>query len=648
MPNTQSGFNPSYSTVKSIFLASGLQQQTSQMFDIVLQNQQCRFERLETVENINEVLPQGSVLVTDRQDIATFIVANNLQYVLIEFFDGSRWGGNITSVSYANNAATVSEENLVSINFTNLYYTYFSSNNLPELLGYKKPNVFLIDEFVKYLRTFTFGSNDEDGYQDSALNYFLYRPFIPYGEREEGPPDNAIEMINYIASGAIDKDKNPNFLFWTGFNGAVNFKSFKRDLTKDPSYETIDTDYRNIAIFDGDAVLQKLSDGKVYRKAYFLATNPAYQWISKNYYYIRKTPKYLDALQGLTAPTAEDLYALQQKESLKNLTFQFQDDGQKYNIDVVSTLGRGTTAPKGGDQIYPAHSWGYYDGDIPTNNKSITNMIGNQYGTNASYKKLNLMGLTGFMPFLDSPDMWKNMFDLTPIHPHYPDETNIPPGQTLAGKDTRLQTVMNIRYNTFMGLCGANPNLQGACAALADKRLEEIRAIEAQNFVLYSLCCMGKQEDCFFAALTGFAVDSEASQEGPNGSKVYRYKWNKINFSSGVTSGCGVSCDGGTYSAHQLENWCLDETVKSSDVQDDTWAINLNERGLTGNYLPPGWVSTNLPTGFKFRPVGLPSTTTTVPTSGDISHIVRLCRERIDANNVITYFWAENVVDGTC
>jgi hypothetical protein len=92
----------------------------------------------------------------------------------------------------------------------------------------------------------------------------------------------------------------------------------------------------------------------------------------------------------------------------------------------------------------------------------------------------------------------------------------------------------------------------------------------------------------------------------------------------------------------------LDETVKSSDVQDDTWAINLNERGLTGNYLPPGWVSTNLPTGFKFRPVGLPSTTTTVPTSGDISHIVRLCRERIDANNVITYFWAENVVDGTC
>lgn len=648
MPNTQSGFNPSYSTVKSIFLASGLQQQASEMFDIVLQNQQCRFERLETVENINEVLPQGSVLVTDRQDIATFIVANQLQYVLIEFFDGSRWGGNITSVSYANNAATVSEENLVSINFTNLYYTYFSSNNLPELLGYKKPNVFLIDEFVKYLRTFTFGSNDEDGYQDSALNYFLYRPFIPYGEREEGPPDNAIEMMNYIASGAIDKDKNPNFLFWTGFNGAVNFKSFKRDLTKDPSYSSIDTDYRNIAIFDGDAVLQKLSDGKVYRKAYFLATNPAYQWISKNYYYIRKTPKYLDTLQGLTAPNAEDLYALQQKESLKNLTFQFQDDGQKYNIEVVSTLGRGTTAPKGGDQIYPEHSWGYYDGETPTNNKSITNLIGNQYGTNASYKRLNLMGLTGFMPFLDSPDMWKNMFDLTPIHPHYPDETNIPPGQTLAGKDTRLQTVMNIRYNTFMGLSGSNPNIQGACAGLADKRLEEIRAIEAQNFVLYSLCCMGKQEDCFFAALTGFEEDSQASQTGPNGSKVYRYRWNKINFSSGITSGCGVSCGGETYPAHRLENWCLDETVKSSFLQDETWAINLNERGLTGNYLPPGWVSTNIPTGFKFRPIGISSTSTTVPSSGDVFHVVRLCKERIDANNVITYFWAENVVDGTC
>jgi hypothetical protein len=32
----------------------------------------------------------------------------------------------------------------------------------------------------------------------------------------------------------------------------------------------------------------------------------------------------------------------------------------------------------------------------------------------------------------------------------------------------------------------------------------------------------------------------------------------------------------------------------------------------------------------------------------NIKHIVRLCKETIDSNNTIYYFWAENVLDGTC
>ena len=45
----------------------------------------------------------------------------------------------------------------------------------------------------------------------------------------------------------------------------------------------MDSEVRNVGLFKGDAVIQKLSDKKRYRKAYFLASNPAYQWISKNY-----------------------------------------------------------------------------------------------------------------------------------------------------------------------------------------------------------------------------------------------------------------------------------------------------------------------------------------------------------------------------
>ena len=131
MPNTQSNFNPAYSTIKAIFLSPTLPEELSDsnntLLKITVQNTQCRFERLELVENVNDVLPSGAVMVKDTNDIETYIAANKIKYVIIQFFDGKRWNGEITSVSYMNNAASDTEETLVVINFTNLYYTYFSS-----------------------------------------------------------------------------------------------------------------------------------------------------------------------------------------------------------------------------------------------------------------------------------------------------------------------------------------------------------------------------------------------------------------------------------------------------------------------------------------------------------------------------------------
>jgi hypothetical protein len=216
---------------------------------------------------------------------------------------------------------------------------------------------------------------------------------------------------------------------------------------------------------------------------------------------------------------------------------------------------------------------------------------------------------------------------------------------------------MDIRYDIFSG--GAS----GASAAAG--RLEKIREIEAQNFVMYSLCCMGKQENCFFAALqryepdnTYYGVTCAPDPTLPGSAKFYRYKWNKILFEpghEGVTCGtCGSSAasdisgaSGCTTYSHQLEKWCLDPTTKSSVTQDDTWAINLNERGLSGAYLPPGWVS---PTSasFKFRPIGANTSSAIGVSGGNINHIARVCIEQIDAKTRVTYFWIENVLDGLC
>lgn len=658
MPNTDNRFNPAYSNIQKIILKSSLEGENNILVVNDLNtpnNRVCRFERIEMVENINDLCPSGVILVSDLSDIVTYIAKNQLDKIELQLFDNDgtkTLNFDITSISYSNNAASIGDETLVSIHFTNEWYKRFSTKSLCDLLTYRHAQVYKINEFIKDVKINAFGIPEGDpkfleGYNDEAINYFLYKPFNPYDDGEEHVSDDVLQTLNYVATTAIDKNKEPNFFFWTDLKGNVNFKSFKRLYDQDSSYETLDNDYRRIAVFEGDSVIQQLSDGNKYRKAYFLATNPGLQWISKNYYYIRKTPKYLDELVGYSGGSIVKLTGeTAAKQAIKNLTFQFQDDGQKYNMDIVSYTGRDglTGAPEGGQAIIPK-AWGYYDFDVPSNQKSQSTLLGNQLGVDSLYKQMPLMGHSGYMPFLDSPDMWKNMFNLTPIHPNYPDDT----ATINSGYETYLQKVLDIRRKVF--------NKSGLEGSSADN-LELIRKIELQNFVLYSLCCMGKKEDCFFAALTKYEEDSSIIQDQTNANipKKYRYKWNKIQFGGATGAsgycGCGLSGASGTTGAHILENWCLDPYIKSSEKQDDTWAINVNERGLTtGNisYLPPGWLPLSTSSSFYYRPIGAKQTPPAKGLSGEsIYHIVRLCRERIDANNLITYFWAENVIDGTC
>lgn len=700
MPNTESRFNPAYSTVKSIYLGD---------IDILKQNTMCRFERMELVENANEMFPRGVLLLVDLNGISTMLASNlgdgydpekiEGSTVKIEFFNGKTWVCDITSVSYENNAASKTEETIVSVHFTNSYYKYFSSKSLVALLGYKKPNVFYIPDFVKIMKEWVFGADDADqGIVDDAKNYFLYKPFNPFDMGDETPSDNAITVMNYLTTGAIDKKTNePNFLFWTSFGGGVNFKSFRTEPSTDDSFSTIDSDYRNFAIFNSEDVLQKISkdDDQKYRKIYWLNTNPGFQWVSKNYFYIRKTPKYVDKFNKTQIPdglSGDDLITAinaaektDKEQKIKDLMFHFQDDGQKYNIEVVTIDGRGTKAPDGGNPIYPDNSWGYYELSSPTNEISVNSLLGNDYGTSNSYKSMNLMGSQGYMPYLDSPDMWKNMFDMTPVHPHHPFEDTINPEEGIPGENTTLQKIIDIRYDVFKGpagpsgACGSsNEGSCGACggsgASGAINLLDQIRNIEKQNFIMYALCCMGKREDCFFAALTRYEPDSAyytgtagSFSGGPsldNDARFYRYKWNKLIYcgTTGISGSCGSSSNflltgscgpsglsgptGCTHQAHQLERWSFDPTIKASDLQDETWAINLNERGLSSAYLPPGWVETN--TGsFKFRPIGANDGPDFSP-AADIYHIARVCIEQVDAKRRVVYFWAENTLDGEC
>lgn len=648
MPNTEGPFNPAYSTVKAIYLQSAY---NSESLNILVQNTECQFERLELVENINDVFPNGVLIVRDTKDIVGRIKLYQINKVSIEFFNGNVWQTEITSVSYLNNAASDTEENFVGIYISNSYYTKIQKSSLNNILNIKKPNVYLINDFVNLLKQKVF--NGAGGYSDTTSNYVLYRPLNTVQDRQEAVADNAIDYLNYLSSGAVGAVHSgaqygvPQFMFWTSFDGTVNFKYFHRNPQDDASASTLDSDYRRIGIFDGDSVIQKLSDGKVYRKAYFFNTNPAYQYISKNYYYIKKTPKVLDAIPaGITNPDAIDSY------NYKSLMYQFQDEGQKFNIELIDTTGTGAAVP-GADQVIYDSFWGYYDGLDSVNDASHHHLIGQNFGTQKIYSSFNFMGSSGFMPFVDNTEMWKNMFDMTEVHPHTPNNVGV--STPIPGPSTNLQKVMDIRYNSFLIETGAG--LSGATGSAGASRLEQIRQIELQNFIMYSLCCMGnrKDEECFFAALLRYEEDSNCP-EGNDFGKKYRYKWAKLKFdgpigasagtgitgASGASGGSGANC--GLSFFYQIEKWSFD-SLQSSGTQDDTWAVNLNERGLTAGYIPTGYVTECVPEGFQFRPIGAKENP--VPTGEDIFHIVKLCKYT-ESNNVMYYFTAENAFDGCC
>ena len=132
------------------------------------------------------------------------------------------------------------------------------------------------------------------------------------------------------------------------------------------------------------------------------------------------------------------------------------------------------------------------------------------------------MGVTGYMPFTDTPDMWQNMFDTTEIHPNYPDNYNDTSSYT-EGNKTNLQKVMNVRFATFQN------NLVNS-----QNRVEQLRQIELQNFVMYSLCCMGikDEEESFFAELEAYEEDNDVTVIQPTDPviKKWRYRWRELKF----------------------------------------------------------------------------------------------------------------------
>lgn len=747
IPDFESNFNPQYSSLKFIFLEdiSG-----NFSFKISQINEECQFERVEMVENINEIFPNGSVLVRDLNDITTFIKNKNIEVVKIQYFDGTFSYFDITSVVYVNNAASETEENFISINFSNRYYKYLQSSSLVDdisTVSDKKIKVYKPHEFFKFiannilitaLRNQTEKDDavkDQDLYIDEANNFILYRPYNTGDYRIEMPADNAATHLNYISSfscGSSPSGKEdepvvnlfePRFVFWTDWKNRVNFKYFNSNIEKDifASKEELTEKYLRFAIYNSDVPVVQLTktyideesgdrsqQSNYFRKIYHLRTDPSEQFISKNYYYVRKTPKFLDNTPIDIKTDKNKLL----KYTTESLMYHYQDEGQKFNIEFIGSTGPGFESEEktdnvgltfngytaGAEEIVCGSHWGFYDKLSDVNSRSHLTLLSDQYGTDLQYGNIFLAGKTGYMPYVDNANMWKNMFDITEIHPNYPDASNLstteyqPKEDELEnieknGHNVNLKKINDIRYKIFENYLKNYDNIVES----EKNNLELIRKIEKQNFIMYVLCCMSKEEESFFALLTEYERDKTYSVAG-NEKIPYRYNWVKLNFDSpyGLTGPVANFEDnvlgrtGNTYWMHHIERWSQDSLRKGSTAQDDTWAINLNEHGLTSGYLPPGWVKTP-PVGFDWRPIGVSDAR--FENKGTIHHIVKMnvipmtdllldskqmasqirkqeVQDPKDFEKTITtdvpvypenyigkylyYFTATNIVDGTC
>lgn len=651
-------------------------------------NPYCQFEKLEMVESVFEPFPKGSLIVRDTSDIITHIQNENYKVIYIKTLDGQVSLFEITSVSYLNNAASETEENFVAINFSNFVYFDSESNSLTSILLDKKPEVKPIDKFIPSIDESLLSLMYE--YElNRTSNYCLYKPLNTTESRIGMSNDNFMNYFNYLATYAIPRktthssffyDLNqeieitfdsqcPRFMLWSGwkffipsgnnisqytrYRGKIYLKYFYQNIENDTvENNRVETYNLRYAVYDSDspAINITINDKPTtYKKIYTLKTSPAKQISSTKYFYVRKTPKHLSATSGNT---------------YQKLMYQFQDEGEKYDYDIITSEGLTAFVPVGSTELFDNLNWGYYDSYTSLDKTSDATHIGHDFGYGTRYTHLNFGGgtgtnvldtnylkMTGVMPYIDCAEMWKNQFDLTTIDPHlglYP--LSEEEEARLSIYTSYLQKVIDIRYQVFKENLGGN------------KQLEHIRKIEKQNFISYVLCCLKDQkEESFFAALLGYSTADGRpyfDQRGVNDEPLkYRYSWAKLKLIDDPTAiklyaypsehDWKYSDAYVDWAAPENRLWALDIGTPSiidgkpngewsgfplGDLRSN-YAINLNERtnwynaiGLTfsgntlypfpgqgttgaqGGYYAPGWHAQSvLDEGFekiKYRPIG--------------------------------------------
>jgi hypothetical protein len=597
-------YTPLDSPIKSIFLGG---------INIIPQNDLCRFEKIEFTESVFDLFPNGCLVVRDLNDVISYV--KNLsagdptnKNFTITYDNGNSETFYINGTVHLNNAASETEENFIGINFTNKLFLLnqnLSVTNLLKSSGF--PQVYNIETFYSEMVAKIKEASNTVGIDAPKLtnlgsrkfsNVIAYRPINPLEGKTDEASENPIQYMNYISSLACDSNTSqPRFLFWTGFNNNINLKYFSETFAN----ETV---YGYYGVYQQD-IPSLPSAGALRKKIYVLTTSPAYQYLNRQYYYTRKTPKLLNKPEPTSTTSNETIL----------MNHQFLDDGTKYDIEFVVESGvvDNLSGTIGLSSLEYTNHYGYYNKNDTFTPYGNSTLLGMEYGVSDVYANKDIMGVVAPYPFIDNPEMWKNMWDMTPVHPNI--------GTSITGSitatNTNLQKVFQVRESS----------------KTSTSKLEKIKEIELQNFVYYVLCCLKEpeieQEETFFACITGWKSDTTNEEYGVNDEPlIYRYAWKRI----GVELQSSIDFD--YFTNPELYPWeYMNEGSVPADIT--TWAINLNERRNTlysgsDAYYAPGWYTLNLrepvfEDSVTYRPIGNGGgTLEAVATGNTCRHIVMM------------------------
>jgi hypothetical protein len=169
--------------------------------------------------------------------------------IVATFINGEVNKFSITSTSYITNAASETEENFVSINFSNHLYKLSQDNSLIKILNTPKPIVKKVSSLVSDIvsKSTSLFSEFESAtpprlmVNDETSNYALYKPLNPLEDKIEVANENFIQYLYYLSSMACNKlTFEPNYLFWTGFENQLNLSCRDIEEMVENSHQFVD------------------------------------------------------------------------------------------------------------------------------------------------------------------------------------------------------------------------------------------------------------------------------------------------------------------------------------------------------------------------------------------------------------------------